>query len=165
MKRYAPHRPFPPYTYVPGQRPHPFSDPQGHSFRQQRTQPGSIDWHTGKNNEEFRYAVDLFNHGYYWEAHEAWEGLWVAVGRKGPLADLLKGFIHLAAAGVKQLAGIPAGVRSHLQRAKQLFHHVQMVQANKALHLGCNLQKLMQTISEYPQDNPAVSTVVELDDQ
>ncbi|MER9007639.1 DUF309 domain-containing protein [Mesorhizobium sp. M0862] len=24
----------------------------------------------------FRWGIDLFNHGYYWEAHEAWEPLW-----------------------------------------------------------------------------------------
>ena len=27
-------------------------------------------------SEEFRWGVDLFNFGYYWEAHEAWEALW-----------------------------------------------------------------------------------------
>ncbi|TGQ49534.1 DUF309 domain-containing protein, partial [Mesorhizobium sp. M1C.F.Ca.ET.210.01.1.1] len=26
----------------------------------------------------FRWGIDLFNHGYYWEAHEAWEPLWHA---------------------------------------------------------------------------------------
>ena len=49
----------------------------------------------------FRRGVELFNAGYYWEAHEAWEALWHAAGRRGPTADLLKGLIKLAAAGVK----------------------------------------------------------------
>nr|WP_244447982.1 DUF309 domain-containing protein [Neorhizobium vignae] len=44
---------------------------------------------------------DLFNHGYYWEAHEAWEGLWQAAKRGSQLRAFLKGLILLSAAGVK----------------------------------------------------------------
>ena len=46
-------------------------------------------------------GLDLFNHGYYWEAHEAWEGLWQVADRDGPLRMLFKGLIMLSAAGVK----------------------------------------------------------------
>ena len=53
----------------------------------------------------FRRGVALFNAGYYWEAHEAWEGLWHAYGRRGPTADVLKALIKLAAAGVKVREG------------------------------------------------------------
>jgi predicted metal-dependent hydrolase len=68
--------------------------------------------------------VDLFNHGYYWEAHEAWEGLWHACGRKGTTADFLKGLIQLAAAGVKHLEGKPDGRKSHARRAAELWRGV-----------------------------------------
>ena len=46
-------------------------------------------------------GVELFNAGYYWEAHESWEALWHAHGRRGPTAGVLQGLIKLAAAGVK----------------------------------------------------------------
>jgi predicted metal-dependent hydrolase len=65
--------------------------------------------------------MDLFNHGYYWEAHEAWESLWHAAGRTGPVADFLKGLIKLAAAGVKVAEGNQDGARSHAKRAAELF--------------------------------------------
>ena len=48
------------------------------------------------NPEEWRaccdylYGIDLFNHGFYSEAHEAWEGLWVACGRSGAAATYLQ---------------------------------------------------------------------------
>lgn len=71
--------------------------------------------------ENLRYAVDLFNHGYYWEAHEVWEHEWIAAGRCGPWADLIKGCIKLAAAGVKAREGRPAGIVRHGMRAKELF--------------------------------------------
>lgn len=76
---------------------------------------------SGNSSQDLRYAVDLFNHGYYWEAHEVWEHEWIAAGRTGPAADLLKGFIKLAAAGVKAREGRPAGIVRHGQRALELF--------------------------------------------
>ena len=75
------------------------------------------------DHPDFRFGVDLFNHGYYWEAHEVWEGLWHACGRKGTLADFLKGLIRLAAAGVKAREGNPTGVIRHARRAEELFSH------------------------------------------
>jgi hypothetical protein len=72
-------------------------------------------------NASYLYAIDLFNHGFYWEAHEAWEALWHAAGRRGPTADFLKGLIKLAAAGVKTREGRAAGVRQHAQRAAELL--------------------------------------------
>ncbi len=111
----------PPYSYVPGHSPHPVSDPAGHMFDEphQLAEPLLPDhWQA---SAEYRYGVDLFNHGYYWEAHEAWESLWHAAGRKGRVADFLKGLIKLAAAGVKAREGNPRGVRRHADRAKILL--------------------------------------------
>ena len=63
------------------------------------------------------FLIELFNAGYYWEAHEAWEGLWHAHGRRGATADLIKGLIKLAAAGVKVRERRPRGVITHSRRA------------------------------------------------
>jgi len=63
----------------------------------------------------------LFNAGYYWEAHEAWEGVWIAAGRKGLLADYVKGLIKLAAAGVKVREASAIGAQRHFARAEELF--------------------------------------------
>jgi predicted metal-dependent hydrolase len=77
-----------------------------------------------QHNETYLYAVDLFNHGYYWEAHEAWESLWHAAGHRGQIADFLKGLIKLAAAGVKRCEGNAAGVARHLKRGRELLQSV-----------------------------------------
>jgi hypothetical protein len=121
VNRYAPDVPFPPYTYVPGRAPHPQSDPAGHSFGRLEAKPPPITADDWPQSVAYLHAVDLFNHGYYWEAHEAWESLWHAAGRRGPIADLLKGLIKLAAAGVKSREGRSAGVKSHARRAAELF--------------------------------------------
>lgn len=119
--RYCPDRALPPYSYVPGLSPHPTSDPRGHSFAAEQRNGEALDESSYTSNETYLYALDLFNHGYYWEAHEEWEQLWHMAGRKGPTADFLKGLIKLAAAGVKLREGRGAGVRQHAERAAELI--------------------------------------------
>ena len=68
-------------------------------------------------NDDFRYGVDLFNHGLPWEAHEAWEPLWFAAPRDRPERALLHGLIHAAAAAVKAKAGAPDAARGFVDSA------------------------------------------------
>jgi hypothetical protein len=120
--RYLPDEPFPPYAFVPGGRfPHPFSDPAGRGYNAPREHPAVPDPDNWGASWAFLRGVDLFNHGYYWEAHEAWEGLWHACGRRGVVADFIKGLIQLAAAGVKHGEGVPQGVQTHARRAAELW--------------------------------------------
>jgi predicted metal-dependent hydrolase len=118
--RYCQEQPLPPYSYVTGLSPHPTRDERGHSFGRHEPPPAPLDNETYRTNPAYLYGLDLFNHGFYWEAHEAWEALWHAAGRRGPAADFLKGLIKLAAAGVKAREGRAAGVRQHAERSKEL---------------------------------------------
>jgi hypothetical protein len=113
--------PLPTYRHIPGQTPHPVRDSAGHSHGQSAETPQRLTEANWRNHATWLYAADLFNHGYYWEAHEAWESLWHAAGRQGPEADLFKGLIKLAAAGVKHYELRPAGVRRHAVRAPELL--------------------------------------------
>ena len=122
IPRYCPDRPLPPYSYVPGLSPHPISDPRGHRFGRREAAPKPLNESVYATNECYLFALDLFNHGYYWEAHEEWERLWHTAGRTGPTADFLKGLIKLAAAGVKLREGRTGGVKQHAERAVELLH-------------------------------------------
>ena len=82
-------RPLPPYTFIPGRTPHPVSDPAGHMHGKTLERPPAPDPSRWQESRAYLVGVDLFNHGFYWEAHEAWEGLWHACGRMGPTADFL----------------------------------------------------------------------------
>jgi hypothetical protein len=113
----------PPYSYVPGHAPHPVSDPAGHMHGETHRAALPLLPDSWEASTEYRYGIDLFNCGFYWEAHEAWESLWHAAGRKGRVAEFLKGLIKLAAAGVKAREGNPRGVRRHAARAAALFSH------------------------------------------
>lgn len=81
-----------------------------------------------QESETYQEANRLFDAGFYWEAHEAWERLWHASHRTGPVAKMLKGLIKLAAAGVKIRELRPAGAATHAGRAQsvfqELFHEV-----------------------------------------
>jgi predicted metal-dependent hydrolase len=85
----------------------------------------------------FLRGAELFNAGYYWEAHEVWEALWHAHGRRGVTADLLKALIKLAAAGVKVREGQEHGVRTHARRAADLLAGARQ-QAGRH-HMGLDL--------------------------
>ena len=140
--RYAPANLLPPYAYVPGHDlPHPVTDPCGHSYSAVHDQPrGTLNTPATlahlpadpasrrqtiaallATDPQWLYALDLFNGGWYWEAHEAWEGFWNALGRTTPEARFVQGLIHLAAAAVKIREGKPTGVARHTQRARELL--------------------------------------------
>jgi predicted metal-dependent hydrolase len=142
--RFAPDVPLPPYSYVPGRFPHPVSDPAGHLFGKAPEPPEPLDPARWQASRAYLHGVDLFNHGYYWEAHEVWEGLWHAAGRTGTTADFLKGLIKLAAAGVKVREGKPRGVASHARQAAALFRQTaQALGGEDAHYLGLRLRDLL----------------------
>ncbi len=118
--RLVPDAPLPPYSFVPGRHPHPESDPAGHSYGR-KVEAAPLDPSRWRDCRTFCLGVDLFNAGFWWEAHVQWEALWHLAGRRGPVADLLKALIHLAAAGVKHREGRPDGVGSHGTRAARLL--------------------------------------------
>ncbi len=122
--RLVPDEPFPPYSFVPGRFPHPESDPAGHSFGIPRTTPPRLDPARWPNCRTYLRGLDLFNGGYYWESHVEFESLWLACGRRGPVAGFLKGLIRLAAAGVKQREDRPEGVQSHARGAARHWQEV-----------------------------------------
>jgi hypothetical protein len=52
-----------------------------------------------REQDRYLHGVDLFNHAFWWEAHEAWEGLWARAD--GTQRLFLQGLIQLAAALLK----------------------------------------------------------------
>jgi predicted metal-dependent hydrolase len=116
--RWLPQKRLPPYAYLPGKNPHPVRDPAGHSYH---VEPIPVAAEVSLSSDAFLWGLDLFNHGYYWEAHEAWEGLWQVADRDDPLRMLFKGLILLSAAGVKIRERKNAAAARHAKRAAALF--------------------------------------------
>src|SRR5256885_145360 len=78
----------------------------------------------GRENRSFLLAIDLFNHGYYWEAHEEWDRLLRASGNESTVGRFLKGLVKMAAAGVKVREHSIHGVRRHAASAGEVFADV-----------------------------------------
>jgi uncharacterized protein len=152
-ERLAPKIFFPAYAFVPRQSPHPTRDPEGHSYG--RPEPELIPLTTDNwpESTDYLYGIDLFNHGYFWEAHEAWEGLWHTCGRRGPIANFLKALIKLAAAGVKAREGNPNGIQRAAQRAGELFESIRAAQADpNAPFLGFSFESLVELATRLPHE-------------
>jgi hypothetical protein len=116
--RWLPQKSLPPYGYLPGKNPHPVRDPAGHSYH---VEPILVSAEGSLGSYAFLWGLNLFNHGYYWEAHEAWEGLCRVADRDGPLRMLFKGLILLSAAGVKIRERKKAAAARHATRAAAML--------------------------------------------
>lgn len=149
LPRYLPDESLPPYAYLPRRTPHPTRDPTGHSHGHESVLPPVPDISRWNECRPYLRGIDLFNHGYYWEAHEAWESLWHACGRTGPTADFLRGLIRLAAAGFKAKEGHPAGVERHAAAASQLFGQVAAeLEDEDPRYMGLSLGELARFAAE-----------------
>jgi hypothetical protein len=110
-------RTLPSYRHVPGSTPHPTRDPDGHSYVRASEVSGTSgvsggpgesggplpdlntsDW---RHCEAYLFGIDLFNLGYWWEAHEVLEGLWLAAGTRSQAGHVLQALILCAAAHLK----------------------------------------------------------------
>ena len=118
MRRYS-DRPLPPYRYLPdgtGRTPHPRRHPEGHSFGAPEETP-AFDPERWAESAEYRYGVDLYNAGYFWECHEVFESLWNAVGRESDAGRLLQALIQVAAARLKRELGQERPARTLAEKA------------------------------------------------
>lgn len=49
----------------------------------------------------FRYGIELYAHGYFWEAHEVWESVWLATAPNSRERHLMAALIQLTNACLK----------------------------------------------------------------
>src|SRR5205823_3318072 len=99
-------------------------------------------------------GIDLFNHGYYWEAHEIWEGVWNANGRQGPAAPFLKALIQLAVVGVKVRQDMPESAAAHARRAAELLRQVADTTGSPRF-LGLEVTALARSADQLVKQPPA----------
>lgn len=123
--RYRPDLAFPWYRFLPGRSPHPTRDPAGHSWQPRAPVPViALPADRWRENSAYLWGVDLYNAGYFWEAHEAWEGLWTALPESDLQRTFLQGLIQCAAACVKHALGEPASVAKLIARGAERLERV-----------------------------------------
>lgn len=110
-------RPLPPYAYIPGRAPHPIVHEAGHSHGCEPACFQPLDAASWSKNDGYLQGFDLFHAGYFWEAHETWEGVWRETTDPA-LRALLQALIQLAAAIVKMREGRFEGVPAFVGRIR-----------------------------------------------
>lgn len=95
-----------------------------------------------KSNQDYLFAIDLVNYGYYWEAHAYLESLWNEHGRKDDFAILFKAIIKIAAGLLKRELGQEDACQNHLKRCLELLK-----QLNYDKFCGIELQELEVLVS------------------
>lgn len=122
--RYVPDRALPAYAFLPGRSPHPINHPDGHSYGHEPRDVVPLSPTRWRDNIEYLWGVDLYNTGYHWEAHEAWEGVWRLAARGSVEHSFLQGLIQCAAALVKDRTDHVAGIKSLSTSALRLLDSV-----------------------------------------
>jgi hypothetical protein len=150
--RYLPNRPFPAYRHLPGQTPHPIKHPQGHSHHL-HSRHLEIDY-TGpplttqnwRQHDAYLWGIDLYNHAYWWEAHEAWEGPWRLAA--GIDALFLQGLIQTSAALVKWRQQKLSGQEKLYRKGQDKLQSV-LAQTDTPIYMGLDLEIFLGRLARF----------------
>lgn len=88
----------PSHAHVPGSGSKPDLVPLEHAKQLTPAVTRAAEW---QENVPYLYGHDLTQAGYYWEAHEVWEAVWLAAPANGPERILLQALIQTANARLK----------------------------------------------------------------
>lgn len=142
---------FPPYRFVPGRNPHPTAHPDGHSYEPPGTNHEPVEYVSPEGwalSPDYLYGADLYNHAYWWEAHEAWEGLWQLTDKSGTQGYFLQGIIQVAACHLKLYIGHRDGVERLL--ASSLGYLRRVAEGDGFSHfMGLNLVDFIEAVHHY----------------
>jgi len=130
--RYWPPGSLPERAFIPGRGPKPEPATQVAPY---------LPAERWRDNDAYLWGVDLYNHGYAWEAHEAWEGLWRAAKRDDTQATFLQGLIQCAAARVKASMGDAAAAERVLARGLARLERVRTQQGDR--YMGLDLGRYL----------------------
>jgi len=99
----------------------------------------NLDW---RKDARFLYAADLFDHRYYWEAHEQWEALWHFADPDGDTRAVLQSLIQIAASMLQHHMGSSRGASALLERAAERLRPV--IAADQETFRGIDLGTLIK---------------------
>ncbi len=140
--RHCPQYPFPDYRYIPGKG---LKDEHRRDlpiFKSQKLD--SCHW---TSNEAYLYGIDLFNHGFLFEAHEIWEELWFVCGTQSSEGQFLKSLIQLAAAQLKFNLNEPRPATRLMESAKKILEKISNEQS-ETLYMGLSLTNLIEGLKQ-----------------
>ncbi|MBN1957558.1 MAG: DUF309 domain-containing protein [Desulfuromonadales bacterium] len=114
IPRYS-QRSLPSYRHLPFQNPHPFLDVDGHSYGENLAPVEGFGQTSWTEAEDYLYAVDLFNNGFWWEAHERLKQVSIGAGRESTAGRFIQGLIQVSAGLLKHFMAQDAPARALIE--------------------------------------------------
>lgn len=130
--RHAPEMPLPSRPYLPGT-----GAPRPELARPPAAPLTLASW---REHRGLAFGFDLFERGFFWEAHEAWEDAWQLTG-EGPARELLRGLIQLAASRVQQRLGSDGADRL----AERAADHLRAAERSRPIVCGVWIDEVLTT--------------------
>lgn len=127
--RLCPQLPLPPYRYLPGRNLHPG---EGHLPE--------------LGQQAYVYGIDLYHAGFFFEAHEAWEPLWLASPKSDLKRTFLLGLIQNTAAQLKIVTAQWGPAR---QLSRRALHYLELVRCHESTYMGLDLMQLVTDMLAY----------------
>ena len=113
---------------------------------------------TTSQDDDYFYGVDLFNAGYWWEAHVYWERLWSESPAPHAM-EFLQGLIQLSAALVKRREGSEKGEAKLINQALEKLRRASTRAGAAKVFMGVRLEPLIDQIEQVEQ---GVTPTIEL---
>lgn len=135
-------RALPEYRHLPFQNAHPFLDEDGHSFGEKLLPSESFSTENWQDCEAYLFSIDLFNHGFWWEAHERLKHVSIGAGRESEAGQFVQGVIQVAAALLKHFMGEKVGAET---LATLGLGNIQKV---KGIYLGIDVETLAGQVED-----------------
>jgi predicted metal-dependent hydrolase len=139
--------PLPREPHLPGRNPRPND---ANINRIVRSAPRPTDPKAWAKNEAYRAGLRLYSHGYYWEAHEVWEPVWMHALPKSQEREMTQGLIQLANAALKLKMAQPAAARRLAAIAEGHFREAALGAA--AVVMGVRLDALIEACGGFVDD-------------
>jgi len=100
---------------------------------------------------EYLYGVDLFNQVFLWEAHEAWEVVWIGAGKTTEPAGLVQGLIQVSAALLRTHLGTPRGAHNLVTRAWKRLDAIEgrLTSTGQRTYMGIPLETWRRSVEEF----------------
>ena len=137
--------PFPNHKYIPGKSIHPTKGKNGFHIPNIAKDLSEFNTETWHNSQKYLYAIDLFNFGYWWEAHEVLEDLWIQTGKTTSLAKFIQGLIQISAALLKDF-------QSKSQAAEKLAAKgLAKLRLQQGIFLGIDVKQFTTDVELYFQ--------------
>ena len=152
MRRYQPQRAFPERAYVPGQSSRPVAEADSPALELEAVYLPHPRW---REHAEYLWGVDLYNAGFFWEAHEVWEALWRANAHDADQHLYLQGLIQTAAACLKGVMLDADSARRIGARALERLDRLHAVQSEP--YMGLDLARFRADLHAFFDMDPTAS--------